>query len=45
MAEEVVEKLDEETRSSLKDQFHIEQTDTIDFAQYLENYYSQYGSL
>jgi glutamate--cysteine ligase len=45
MDAEAVAKLDEETRSSLAAQSHIEDTDTIDFTQYLQNYYSQYDSL
>ncbi len=45
LADDVKEKLDLETARSLQAQRDIEQSDTIDFDQYLENFYSQYDSL
>ena len=44
-ADDVTERLDMETRSSLQAQTEIEQSDSISFEQYLENFYAQYSSL
>jgi glutamate--cysteine ligase len=45
LADGVIEKLDLETRRSVQAQGDIEQSDSINFDQYLENFYSQYDSL
>ena len=45
LAPDVTEKLDAETVSSLQAQQDIEQSDSIEFKQYLKNFYAQYGSL
>jgi len=45
LADDVTERLNKETRSSLQDQADIEQSDSITFEQYLENFYAQYDSL
>ena len=45
LTDDVVEKLDRETSSSLQAQADIEQSDNIEFDQYLQNFYAQYDSL
>lgn len=45
LSEDVTEKFDRETQSSLQAQAEVEQSDSISFEQYLENFYAQYNAL
>jgi len=45
LATDVTDKLEAETRRSLQAQTDIEQSDTINFDQYLKEFYTQYDSL